>query len=64
MDDEPAELDPEYQKEKKRIWRDAGELDFFTLLAFKITNGLKDISEKDILSVWVALNERLSQTKS
>lgn len=63
MDDEPAELDPEWQAKKKRIWRDAGELDFFTLLAFKITNGLKDISEKDILSVWVALNERLSQTK-
>lgn len=61
MDDEPAELDPEWQAKKKCIWRDAGEVDFFTLLAFKITNGLKDISEKDILSVWVALKERLSQ---
>ena len=62
MEGEPAELDPEWQEKKKRIWRDAGETDFFTLLAFKITNNLKDISEKDILSVWQALSERLSQT--
>lgn len=63
MDEEPAEFDLEYQNKKKAVWRAAGEADFFTLEAFRLTNGLKSISAKDISTVWQAVEERVAQLK-
>jgi len=61
MDNEPMEYDKEFQQKKKSVWRDAGEQDFFTVLAFRITNNLQTISEKDILSALLAVSERVAQ---
>ena len=61
MDDEPAEFDEEWQSRKLSVWRAAKEADFFILEAFKRTNDSQSISMKDILAVWQAVAERVSQ---
>lgn len=61
MDDEPLEYDAEWSEKKKRVWRDAGEQDFFTVRAFQITNALNSLSTKDILNVFQAGEERIAQ---
>lgn len=61
MDDEPLEYDEEYQREKKAVWRSAGEQDFFILQAFNKTMPSANTLTSDILAVWQALDERLKQ---
>ena len=61
MDDEPLEYDEQWQAKKKAVWRSANEADFFILQAFnKITPSANTLTS-DILAVWQALEERLSQ---
>lgn len=61
MDDEPAEYDEEWAARKIAVWRAAKESDFFILEAFKRTQDLQTTSMNDILAVWQAVAERLSQ---
>lgn len=61
MDDEPAEFNEQWAEKKKAVWRSAGEADFFTIEAFKRTNALANTSTSDILAVWMAVSERISQ---
>lgn len=64
MDDEPADYDPDWQAKKKAVWRSAGEVDFFTLEAFRHINNSTDISASDILAVWKAVDERIAQLET
>lgn len=59
MDDEPAEYLPEWQQLKKDVWK--SERDFFLHLAFSKVNESANISVKDILAVFKAVEERISQ---
>lgn len=59
MDDEPAEYLPEWQERKKEIWEK--ERDFFLFKAFTRINPSQNISMKDILAVFKAVDERLAQ---
>lgn len=62
IDDEPADYLPEWQQKKKALWgKHPKERDFFTTEAFKHINASQNISMKDILAVWEALEERLFQ---
>lgn len=61
MDDEPAEYDEDWAARKIAVWRAAGEADFFILKAFNLTQQSANISMKDILAVWQAVQERVSQ---
>lgn len=59
MDDEPAEYLPEWQERKKEVWEK--ERDFFLFKAFVRINPSQNISMKDILAVFKAVDERLAQ---
>lgn len=61
MDDEPAEMDEEWQRRKIAVWRSAGERDFFITEAFKRITGSANISMSDILAVCLAAEERIAQ---
>jgi hypothetical protein len=62
MDDEPIEMDVEFQKKKKEVWRrDEANRDFFITKAFAYINNSADISNSDILAVFQAVKERQSQ---
>lgn len=59
MDDEPAEMLPEWQMKKKEVWKD--NRDFFLFEAFKRINPSATISMSDIITVFKAVDERLAQ---
>jgi hypothetical protein len=61
LEDEPMEYDAEWQNKKIAIWRGANEQDFFITEVFKHTNTSLTTSLKDILNVWQAVEERVSQ---
>lgn len=61
MDDEPAEMDEEWQRRKIAAWRSAGERDFFITEAFRRTTESASISMSDILAVCLAAEERIAQ---
>jgi len=61
LEDEPMDYDAEWQNKKIAIWRGANEQDFFITEVFKHTNTSLTTSLKDILNVWQAVEERVSQ---
>jgi hypothetical protein len=61
LEDEPMEYDVEWQNKKIAIWRGEKEQDFFITEVFKHTNTSLTTSLKDILNVWQAVEERISQ---
>lgn len=62
MEGEPDEYIQHWQDEKKEIWRKhPKERDFFLFEAYKHINASQNISVKDILAVWQAVDERLAQ---
>jgi hypothetical protein len=59
LEGEPIEYDLDWQSKKKAIWKE--ERDFFTLEAFNSMNASQNISAKDLLAVWQAVEERIGQ---
>lgn len=62
LEDEPVEFDPEFQKQKKEVWRrNPDDRDFFISKVFGYINNSQAISTTDILAVFQAVSERLNQ---
>lgn len=59
LEDEPEQYDPTWQARKKAIWKE--DADFFIFEAFNSMNASQATSMKDLLSVWQAVEERISQ---
>lgn len=62
LEDEPIEFDPEFQKQKKEVWRrNPDDRDFFISKVFGYINNSQAISTTDISAVFQAVSERLNQ---